>query len=110
MAAIHLIFEVQQIGDDWQLRVHGSGTEIEYIKGFPSKAAASTAGNNVLWPRSQVSTNRAIDAPADSPENHSIDGGFHTAWAQSGHPGRRFQLEPFAVLVSVCPRRPAGAR
>jgi hypothetical protein len=47
MAAIHLIFEVQQIGDDWQLRVHGSGTEIEYIKGFPSKAAAEK------WPASR---------------------------------------------------------
>jgi hypothetical protein len=41
------MFEVQQIGDDWQLRVHGSGTEIEYIKGFPSKAAAEK------WPASR---------------------------------------------------------
>jgi hypothetical protein len=47
MAAIHLIFEVQQIGDDWQLRVHGWGKEIEYIKGFPSKAAAEK------WPASR---------------------------------------------------------
>jgi hypothetical protein len=47
MNATHLIFEVPQLGDDWQLRVHGPGAEIEYIKGFPSKAAAEK------WPASQ---------------------------------------------------------
>jgi hypothetical protein len=44
MIAIHLIFEVQH---DWRLRVRGPGAEIEYIKGFPSKAAAEK------WPASQ---------------------------------------------------------
>jgi hypothetical protein len=44
LIAIHLIFEVQH---DWRLRVRGPGAEIEYIKGFPSKAAAEK------WPASQ---------------------------------------------------------
>lgn len=36
----HVIFEPQQIGDEWQLRLHCPGAKIEYIKGFKSKAAA----------------------------------------------------------------------
>src|SRR5262249_34202435 len=31
------------------------------------------AGKNVLWPRSQPSTNRVINDPADSQRNHNIN-------------------------------------
>ena len=34
------IFELQQIGDEWQFRVHCAEGEIEYVKGFKSRVEA----------------------------------------------------------------------
>jgi hypothetical protein len=36
----HVIFEPQQIGDEWQLRLHCPKAKIEYVNGFKSKAEA----------------------------------------------------------------------
>jgi hypothetical protein len=36
----HVIFEAQQIGDEWQLRLHCPEGKIDYVKGFKSKAEA----------------------------------------------------------------------
>jgi hypothetical protein len=42
-----IIFETQQIEEnDWQIRAHCPGAELEYIKGFKSKAEAEK------WPAS----------------------------------------------------------
>jgi hypothetical protein len=40
MAEPHVIFEPQQIGDEWQIRAHCPGAVLEYVTGFKSEQDA----------------------------------------------------------------------
>jgi hypothetical protein len=51
----HFIFEAQRIADDdWQIRVHCPGAQIQYITGFKSEAEAKewiASGGRQAWAR-----------------------------------------------------------
>jgi hypothetical protein len=52
-----VIFKYQRIADDdWQIQAHCPGAEIQYIKGFKSKAEVDewlTGSGRLAWLRSQ---------------------------------------------------------